>query len=120
MPATVDSINRLQVPFIVQIGRRQVSLGEVVDLLPGALLELPVNAEDDLEIHINNKLVGHGRAVKVGENYGIQVAKMAANDVVTAAAGAAAAGEASKAADGAAAPDSSEAAEAPAEGADTN
>lgn len=88
MPATDASVLRLQVPFIVQIGRRQVSLGEMTDLLPGALLELPVHAEDDLEILINNKPVGRGRAVKVGENYGIQVTTMEANAVVSAALGA--------------------------------
>ena len=43
-------------------------------LAPGAIIELPKPAEDELEVLVNNKTVGTGLAVKVGENFGVRVA----------------------------------------------
>ena len=73
MSDNLEAILRLEVPLIVQIACRTMPLKEVVALVPGAIIELPKNAEDDLEILVNNKPVGTGRAVKVGENFGIRV-----------------------------------------------
>ncbi len=46
---------------------------EVVAMAPGAIIELPKPADEDLEILVNNKAIGTGRAVKVGENFGLRV-----------------------------------------------
>src|SRR5437867_1478356 len=46
---------------------------DVVNLSPGAIIELPKLADEELEILVNNKPIGTGRAVKVGENFGIHV-----------------------------------------------
>ena len=73
MPADVDSIKKLEVPVIVVLGRRQLPVKDVVTLVPGAIIELPKNAEEDLELQVNNKVIGLGRAVKVGENFGIRL-----------------------------------------------
>lgn len=67
------TILKLTVPVIVQIGRRRVSLSEVLTLAPGAILEMPKSADDPLELCVNNKPVGTGEAVKVGENFGIRI-----------------------------------------------
>ncbi len=71
--ADLESILRLEVPVIVQIGRRTLPVSEVMRLVHGSIVELPKRADEDLEILVNNKIVGHGRAVKVGENFGIRV-----------------------------------------------
>lgn len=71
--ANIDSILKLEVPVIVQIGKRTMPVEEVVSIAPGAIIELPKSAADDLEILVNNKLVGTGTAVKVGENFGVRV-----------------------------------------------
>ena len=59
--------------MIVVLGRRQLPVKDVVTLVPGAIVELPKNAEEDLELQVNNKVIGLGRAVKVGENFGIRL-----------------------------------------------
>ncbi len=69
----VRAILRLEVPVIVVLGRRTLRLGEVTSLAVGAIVELPKNADDELELCVNNKVVGTGRAVKVGENFGIRI-----------------------------------------------
>jgi flagellar motor switch protein FliN/FliY len=73
MPAELKSILRLEVPLIVVIGSRKMAVREVLSLAPGAIVELPKPADDELEILVNNKPIGTGAAVKVGENFGVRV-----------------------------------------------
>ena len=73
MGSNIESILTLEVPVIVEIARRMMSVEEVVAMVPGTIIELPKLADDDLEILVNNKQVGMGAAVKVGENFGIRI-----------------------------------------------
>ena len=73
MPAGIESILALEVPVIVQIAERMMPVEDVVSLAPGAIIELPKSSNDDLEILVNNKVIGTGTAVKVGENFGVRV-----------------------------------------------
>ncbi|MFN0011158.1 MAG: FliM/FliN family flagellar motor switch protein [Phycisphaerales bacterium] len=73
MSADLRAILRLEVPVIVLLGTRSMRLGDVTGLAAGAIIEIPKNAEDELELCVNNKVVGLGKAVKVGENFGIRI-----------------------------------------------
>lgn len=73
MASDLNAILRLEVPILVLLGSRQMKLAEVVSLVPGAIIELPKKADDELELLVNNKAVGTGIAVKVGENFGIRL-----------------------------------------------
>jgi len=64
----------IEVPIIVQLGQRRMNVGEVMRLAVGAIIEFDKSADDELELLINNKSVGRGHAVKVGENFGIRLA----------------------------------------------
>jgi flagellar motor switch protein FliN/FliY len=76
MPADLSALLKLQVPVIVQIAERTMPVDEVMALCPGAIIELPKLADDELEILVGNKAIGTGRAVKVGENFGIRVSRV--------------------------------------------
>lgn len=73
MPKDLDTILKLEVPIIVRLGERHMSVREVTDLVPGAIIEIPKTAEEDLDLLVNNKQVATGQAVKVGENFGIRI-----------------------------------------------
>ncbi|MHC4080440.1 MAG: FliM/FliN family flagellar motor switch protein [Planctomycetota bacterium] len=73
MPAGIESILALEVPVIVQIAERMMPVEDVVSMTPGAIIELPKSSNEDLEILVNNKVIGTGAAVKVGENFGVRV-----------------------------------------------
>lgn len=85
MATDLEMILKLTVPVIVQVGRRRVTMDDVLALAPGALLELNKPAEAELELLVNNKPIGMGSAVKVGENFGISVSSInSPRDVVEA------------------------------------
>ncbi len=73
MPNDLDRVLRVEVPIIVSLGSRQMPLHDVVRLIPGSIIELPKQADEDLDILANNKQIGSGEAVKVGENFGVRV-----------------------------------------------
>lgn len=73
MPADIKAILQLEVPIIVQIAERDMTVQEVTSLVPGAIIELPKLSDEELDLMVNNVGIGAGTAVKVGENYGIKV-----------------------------------------------
>ena len=73
MATELQTILKLAVPVIVQVGTRKAPLEEILMLGPGAILELEKPAEEELTLMVNNKTIGSGTAVKVGENFGIRI-----------------------------------------------
>ncbi len=74
MPArNSEQIRQLEVPVIVRLGEKDMTMKEVLGMVPGAILELPRSADSELELVVNNKVIGCGIAVKIGENFGIRV-----------------------------------------------
>lgn len=73
MPTKKEHLTRLEVPVIVELGRRTMKLRDVMNLLPGAIVDLDKDAESELDLLVNNEIVASGTAVKVGENFGIRV-----------------------------------------------
>ncbi len=76
MPRDLHAILKLRVPVIVRLGERRMALDDVLALGPGAIVELPKPADQPLDLMVNNKAIGKGVAVKVGENFGLRVASI--------------------------------------------
>ncbi len=69
----VHRILKIRVPVIVRLARRLLPIGTIRNLSNGAILEFEKSVDDDLELLINNRVVGYGSAVKVGENFGLNI-----------------------------------------------
>jgi flagellar motor switch protein FliN/FliY len=63
----------LPVEVTVELGRKRLSIGEVLALGQGAVVELGKQATEPLDIRVNEKLIAHGEAVVVGDRYAIRV-----------------------------------------------
>jgi flagellar motor switch protein FliN len=66
-------ILRLEVPLIVKLAERKLNLSEVMRLGTGAIIEFSKSSEEPLSLLVNNKVIGLGEAVKVGENFGLRI-----------------------------------------------
>lgn len=71
--ADLEHTLKLEVPLIVQIADRLMPLREVISWGPGAIIELNKTVEDELQLLVNNVPIGTGTAVKIGENFGINI-----------------------------------------------
>ncbi|MFM9994175.1 MAG: FliM/FliN family flagellar motor C-terminal domain-containing protein [Phycisphaerales bacterium] len=72
-PTDLNAVLRLDVPVIVRLGERQMTTREVLALAPGSIIELPKGADEPLDLMVNNRAIGLGVAVKIGENFGIRI-----------------------------------------------
>jgi len=66
----------LQVPVIVKLAERKLTLTEVMRLGPGAIIEFSKASDEPLELMVNNQPIGVGEAVKVGENFGLKITQI--------------------------------------------
>lgn len=68
-----DHALKLEVPIAVRVGERTMKVRDVMAWVPGSLIELTKQADDELDLIVNNRHCGFGNAVKVGENFGIRI-----------------------------------------------
>jgi flagellar motor switch protein FliN/FliY len=72
----LSRILRLEVPIIVKLAERKLNLSEVMRLGTGAIIEFVKSSEQPLELLVNNKTIGVGETVKVGENFGLRITQI--------------------------------------------
>lgn len=73
MKSDIRSILKLEVPLIVRIAERVMHVDEVVQWVPGMIIEMAKSADEELELLVNNVTIGVGSAVKITENFGIRI-----------------------------------------------
>lgn len=71
--ATIERVLRMRIPLIVRLANRRMCLLDIMQLNAGSILEFDHHVEAELELLANNKCIGTGEAVKVGENFGLKV-----------------------------------------------
>ena len=74
--ADLQRILQIRVPVIVKLAERKITLQEVLRLANGSIIEFYKSSDETLEVLINNKPIGVGVAVKVGENFGIRLTQV--------------------------------------------
>ena len=72
----LQRILRLEVPVIVKLAERKLMLSEVMRLGTGAIIEFAKSSDEPLQLLINNKPIGLGETVKVGENFGLRITQI--------------------------------------------
>jgi flagellar motor switch protein FliN/FliY len=72
----INRIMKLQVPIIVRLAEKVLPVGEITQLIPGAIIEFNKTVGEDLDLMINNKVIGSGQAVKVGEKFGLKITRL--------------------------------------------
>lgn len=78
MELDLDSLLDVSVEISVEIGRTKMTIGELVSLSKGAIIELNKAAGEAVEIYVNEKLLGKGEIIVVNERLGIRMMEIAA------------------------------------------
>jgi flagellar motor switch protein FliN/FliY len=63
----------LPVELAVQLGSTEMTVGELLRLGPGSVIELTSKVGDPLEVIINGKKIGEGEAVVMKRRFGIRM-----------------------------------------------
>ena len=73
----IEFLMDIPVKVVVELGKANVELGEILRMGLGSVLELEKPAEDPLDVHINGKLIGRGEVVVVNNRFGIKLTEIA-------------------------------------------
>jgi len=68
----------LDVPlqFTVELGRTQKTIKEILELGPGAIVELDKLAGEPVDILVNGKPIAKGEVVVIDESYGVRITEI--------------------------------------------
>jgi flagellar motor switch protein FliN len=69
-----DFVRHIPVRLSVELGRAEISIREVLDIDPGAVIDLDRSVGQPLDVRVNGVLIGHGEIVVIdGERLGLRV-----------------------------------------------
>jgi flagellar motor switch protein FliN/FliY len=73
---SLDLVLDVKVRVAVQIGSCQLPMREVLELSPGAVVQLDQHASDPVGLYVNDRLVAYGEVVVVEDNFGIRITEL--------------------------------------------
>jgi len=77
------NINRLmdlKLPISVELGRKPMLLKDIIDLKPGAVIELKKFSHEPVDIYIDNKKFAEGEVVEIANNLGVRITALVGPD----------------------------------------
>ncbi|AEE44828.1 flagellar motor switch protein FliN [Cellulomonas fimi] len=78
--ANLRMLYDVEMTLTAEIGRTRLPVRQVLDLAPGAVLELDRTAGSPADVLVNGRLVARGEVVVVDEVYGIRVTEIVAGN----------------------------------------
>ena len=69
----LDVILDVPVTLSLEVGRTEMSVGQLLRLTQGAVVELERNAGEPLDVMVNGALVAHGEIVVINDKFGIRL-----------------------------------------------
>ena len=74
----VELLLDIELEATLRFGCREMSLGEVLDLGPGDVVQLDRHVADPVDLIVGDKIVARGEVVLVNGNFGLRVTEVAA------------------------------------------
>ena len=74
-----SSLDDLPVKLVFELGRLELSLREIRNLAPGAVVPLVRPVEDSLDVIANGRRIGRGTLVQIGDSLGVRLTRLFEN-----------------------------------------
>ena len=75
-----SDLDDLPVRLVFEVGRVELSLGELQRLAPGALVPLGRPPDEPLDIMANGRRLGRGTLVQIGESLGVRIVSIVGHE----------------------------------------
>ena len=66
----------IHLPVVIELGRTRMLIKEIIDLAPGAIIELDKLTGEPVELYVNGKKFALGEVVVVDENFGVRITEL--------------------------------------------
>ena len=78
-PDNLGRVMDVSVSLTARVGVVRMRISDVIDLAPGAVIDLERNAGDPIDIVIGDKLIAKGEIVVVDDRYGVRIVEVIAD-----------------------------------------
>lgn len=75
-PAGLGRVLDVSVALSARIGVVRKAISEIIDLQPGAVVDLDRSASEPIDVVIGDKLIAHGEIVVVDDRYGVRITEI--------------------------------------------
>ncbi|HUK91433.1 MAG TPA: FliM/FliN family flagellar motor switch protein, partial [Blastocatellia bacterium] len=75
-PQNLEFLRQVELPVTLRFGTREMLLREILELTPGAVLELDQQVEEPVELLVGARLIARGEVVVVEGCYGLRVTQV--------------------------------------------
>ncbi|MGD0655396.1 MAG: FliM/FliN family flagellar motor C-terminal domain-containing protein [Thermoguttaceae bacterium] len=72
-PPYTRSLLRVRVPVVVTLAQKKQTLGRILEIGPGQILQFDKSCEKMLDLEVSNCKIASGEAVKVGDKFGLSI-----------------------------------------------
>ncbi|MGA2798494.1 MAG: FliM/FliN family flagellar motor switch protein [Thermoguttaceae bacterium] len=72
-PPYTRSLLRVRVPVAVTLAEKKQTLGRILEIGPGQILQFDKSCEETLDMQVSNCKIASGEAVKVGDKFGLRI-----------------------------------------------
>jgi flagellar motor switch protein FliN len=73
IPKNLELLMDVPLEVSIRLGQVQMQVRDLLKLNKGSLIELDKEADDPLEIHVNNRLMAYGEVVMIKDKLGIRI-----------------------------------------------
>ncbi|SEJ55986.1 flagellar motor switch protein FliN [Demequina mangrovi] len=80
--ARMRVLQDVELVLTAEIGRTRLPMRQVLDLVPGTVLELDRNAGAPADVMVNGRLVARGEVVVIDEDYGIRISEIVSDGAI--------------------------------------
>lgn len=79
-PVDTPNLDTLPVRLTCEMGKLEISLGELRALGEGSVLPIQRRPEQAVDLIVNGRCMGHGRLVMIGDSIGVQIERLALDE----------------------------------------
>lgn len=72
----LEAVAGLRIPCAVELGSTHLTIGELLDINPGTVLQLDQTSGDSSILQVNGQPFAEGEAVLVGEHLGLRIKRL--------------------------------------------
>jgi len=72
----IQMILDVTLPISIELGHTAMSIGEILELGPGSVVELEKMAGEPVDVLVNEKVIARGEVVVVDENFGVRITQL--------------------------------------------
>lgn len=75
-PRNLDMLLDINLPIVIELGRTQMLVKDILELGPGSVIELNKLSGEPVDLFVNDKKFARGEVVVIEENFGIRITEL--------------------------------------------